>query len=59
MPPAPAKAVPLALERAGLKKEDIAIWEFNEAFAAVMKANERVRSPISLPTHPLSPEIEC
>lgn len=41
-PVAPAKAVPLALERAGLKKEDIAIWEFNEAFAAVMKANERV-----------------
>lgn len=40
---APAKAVPLALERAGLKKEDIAIWEFNEAFAAVIKANERVR----------------
>lgn len=41
-PIAPAKAVPIALERAGLKKEDIAIWEFNEAFAAVVKANERV-----------------
>lgn len=41
-PVAPAKAVPLALERAGLKKEDIAIWEFNEAFAAVIKANEQV-----------------
>ncbi|ERF74427.1 hypothetical protein EPUS_06605 [Endocarpon pusillum Z07020] len=41
-PVAPAKAVPLALERAGLKKEDIAIWEFNEAFAAVIKANERI-----------------
>ncbi|KKY18186.1 putative acetylacetyltransferase [Phaeomoniella chlamydospora] len=41
-PVAPAKAVPIALERAGLKKEDIAIWEFNEAFAAVIKANERV-----------------
>lgn len=49
-PVAPAKAVPLALERAGLKKEDIAIWEFNEAFAAVIKANERVSSspPCSL-----------
>lgn len=39
---APSKAVPIALERAGLKKEDIAIWEFNEAFAAVIKANEQV-----------------
>jgi acetyl-CoA C-acetyltransferase len=40
---APAKAVPIALERAGLTKDDIAIWEFNEAFAAVIKANEQVR----------------
>jgi acetyl-CoA C-acetyltransferase len=41
-PVAPAKAVPLALERAGIKKEQVAIWEFNEAFAAVIKANEQV-----------------
>jgi acetyl-CoA C-acetyltransferase len=41
-PIAPAKAVPIALERAGLQKEDIAIWEFNEAFAAVIKANEKI-----------------
>jgi acetyl-CoA C-acetyltransferase len=41
-PVAPAKAVPIALERAGIKKEDVAIWEFNEAFAAVIKANEKV-----------------
>ena len=41
-PVAPSKAVPLALERAGIKKEDVAIWEFNEAFAAVIKANEKV-----------------
>ncbi|KIW65949.1 hypothetical protein PV04_08162 [Phialophora macrospora] len=41
-PIAPSKAVPIALERAGLKKEDIAIWEFNEAFAAVIKANEQI-----------------
>lgn len=41
-PIAPSKAVPIALERAGLKKEDIAIWEFNEAFAAVIKANEKI-----------------
>ncbi|EXJ57331.1 acetyl-CoA C-acetyltransferase [Cladophialophora yegresii CBS 114405] len=39
---APSKAVPIALERAGLKQEDIAIWEFNEAFAAVIKANEQI-----------------
>jgi len=41
-PVAPAKAVPLALERAGIAKEDVAIWEFNEAFAAVIKANEKI-----------------
>jgi acetyl-CoA C-acetyltransferase len=44
-PVAPAKAVPIALERAGIKKEDVAVWEFNEAFAAVIKANEKVRPP--------------
>lgn len=42
-PIAPAKAVPIALERAGITKEQVAIWEFNEAFAAVIKANEKVR----------------
>ena len=41
-PVAPAKAVPIALERAGVSKEDVAIWEFNEAFAAVIKANEKI-----------------
>ena len=41
-PVAPAKAVPIALERAGITKEDVAVWEFNEAFAAVIKANEKV-----------------
>jgi acetyl-CoA C-acetyltransferase len=46
-PVAPAKAVPIALERAGIKKEDVAVWEFNEAFAAVIKANEKVRVLIS------------
>jgi acetyl-CoA C-acetyltransferase len=46
-PVAPAKAVPIALERAGIKKEDVAVWEFNEAFAAVIKANEKVRSPVA------------
>lgn len=41
-PVAPAKAVPIALERAGISKDQIAVWEFNEAFAAVIKANEKV-----------------
>ncbi|EXJ82848.1 acetyl-CoA C-acetyltransferase [Capronia epimyces CBS 606.96] len=41
-PIAPSKAVPLALERAGITKDDVAIWEFNEAFAAVIKANEQI-----------------
>lgn len=41
-PIAPAKAVPIALDRAGISKEDVTVWEFNEAFAAVIKANEKV-----------------
>ncbi|KIX99419.1 uncharacterized protein Z520_04995 [Fonsecaea multimorphosa CBS 102226] len=44
-PVAPAKAILLALERAQLQVSDIAIWEINEAFAAVVKANEQV-SPV-------------
>ncbi|CAD6570773.1 MAG: hypothetical protein ASARMPRED_003924 [Alectoria sarmentosa] len=41
-PVAPAKAVPIALERAGISKEQVAVWEFNEAFAAVIKANQKI-----------------
>ncbi len=41
-PIAPSKAVPLALERAGITKDQVAIWEFNEAFAAVIQANEKI-----------------
>lgn len=41
-PIAPAKVVPLVLERAGIKKEDVKVWEFNEAFAVVIKANAKV-----------------
>lgn len=41
-PIAPSKAVPIALERAGITKDQVAIWEFNEAFAAVIKANEKI-----------------
>lgn len=40
-PVAPAKAVPLALERAGISKNDVSLWEFNEAFAAVILANQK------------------
>ena len=41
-PVAPAKVVPKVLARAGLRKEDIAVWEFNEAFAAVILANGKI-----------------
>jgi len=37
----PAYAVPKALKRAGLSKEDIGIWELNEAFAAQFLACNR------------------
>lgn len=47
-PVAPAKAVPLALERAGITADQVAVWEFNEAFAAVIKANEKVCAPLVL-----------
>ncbi|XP_053166955.1 acetyl-CoA acetyltransferase, mitochondrial [Hemicordylus capensis] len=38
-PIAPAHAVPKILSQAGLKKEDIAMWEINEAFSVVVLAN--------------------
>ncbi|KAG6024072.1 hypothetical protein E4U41_001863 [Claviceps citrina] len=41
-PVAPAKAVPIALERAGITKDQVAVWEFNEAFAAVILANQKM-----------------
>ncbi|KAH7396636.1 Thiolase, N-terminal domain-containing protein [Phaeosphaeria sp. MPI-PUGE-AT-0046c] len=41
-PIAPASCVEKLLKQSGLKKEDIAIWEFNEAFAAVIKANAKI-----------------
>lgn len=56
-PVAPAKAVPLALERAGIKKEDVAIWEFNEAFAAVIKANEKILGLENAKVNPLGGAI--
>lgn len=50
-PVAPAKAVPIALERAGISKDQVAVWEFNEAFAAVIKANQKVSCPIVICPH--------
>lgn len=41
-PVAPAKVVPIVLERAGITADQVKVWEFNEAFAAVIKANGKV-----------------
>ncbi len=38
----PAKAVPLAIEKGGLKKEDIEYYELNEAFSVVGLANMKI-----------------
>jgi acetyl-CoA C-acetyltransferase len=38
-PTAPALAIPIALKRAGLKINDIDLWEINEAFSVVALAN--------------------
>ena len=36
---APAKAIPLALSKAGLTSDDVSYWELNEAFSVVGLAN--------------------
>lgn len=41
-PIAPSLAIPPLLERNGLTKNDIALWEFNEAFAVVICANGKI-----------------
>jgi len=41
-PEAPTVALPVALERAGLKPEDIALYEVNEAFSVVVRIVEKV-----------------
>jgi acetyl-CoA C-acetyltransferase len=56
-PVAPAKVVPLILKRAGLEAKDIAIWEFNEAFAAVIKANEKILGLQDAKVNPLGGAI--
>ena len=35
----PSKAIPLALDKAGLKKEEVDFWELNQAFSVVGLAN--------------------
>ncbi len=39
---APAKALPKALEKAGITKEDVDFFEFNEAFSVVGLANAKI-----------------
>src|SRR5690625_5441551 len=39
---APAKAVPKALDKAGLKASEIDFWEFNEAFSVVGIVNTKL-----------------
>ncbi|KAL9044483.1 MAG: hypothetical protein Q9214_002380 [Letrouitia sp. 1 TL-2023] len=56
-PVAPAKAVPIALERAGIGKDQVSVWEFNEAFAAVIKANQKILSLDSSNVNPLGGAI--
>lgn len=56
-PVAPAKAVPLALERAGITADQVAVWEFNEAFAAVIKANEKILNLHNANVNPLGGAI--
>jgi len=41
-PIAPGFGVPIALQKAGLRKEDIALWEINEAFSVVVLANMKM-----------------
>lgn len=39
---APADAIPIALKRAGIKKEDVDLFEINEAFSVVSLANNQI-----------------
>lgn len=54
---APAAAVQLALQRASIEKDDVAIWEFNEAFAVVIKANEKILGLENARVNPLGGAI--
>ena len=39
---APADAIPIALKRAGITKDDVDLWEVNEAFSVVSIANNQI-----------------
>jgi acetyl-CoA C-acetyltransferase len=39
---APSKAIPIALDKAGLKTSDVDFWELNQAFSVVGIANTRI-----------------
>lgn len=39
---APSLSIPKALKLAGLNVKDIDLWEINEAFSAVILANQKV-----------------
>ena len=39
---APSLAIPIALKKAGLSINDIKLWEINEAFSVVVRANEKI-----------------
>ena len=41
-PTSPSLAIPLALERAGVSKEDVDYWEINEAFSVVDLVNQKI-----------------
>ena len=41
-PIAPALAVPKLLKQTGIRKEDVALWEVNEAFSLVVLANMKL-----------------
>ncbi|KAL7293597.1 hypothetical protein TKK_0012684 [Trichogramma kaykai] len=41
-PIAPALAIPTLLEKSGVNKNDIAMWEVNEAFSVVAVANQKL-----------------
>ncbi len=38
----PSKALPIAIQRAGLQQSDISFWELNEAFSVVGIANNKI-----------------
>jgi acetyl-CoA C-acetyltransferase len=41
-PPLPSVSLPLAIKKAGLEIKDIARFEINEAFSAVIRAIEKI-----------------